>query len=57
MWKHLQNRKISPREEVWVHNTCLSPPLLIEVPVPSQEEHVVLYMTVNMGMDFVSVSD
>jgi hypothetical protein len=35
--KNLHDRIISLRGEVWVHKTNLTPPLLIEVPVPSQE--------------------
>jgi len=35
--KHLHYRIISPRVEVLVHKTSLTPPLIIEVPVPSQE--------------------
>ena len=35
--KLLHDCIISLRGEVWVHKTSLTPPLFIEVPVPSQE--------------------
>ena len=35
--KHLNDHIISLRGEVCAHKTSLTPPLLIEVPVPSQE--------------------
>jgi hypothetical protein len=34
--KHLHDSIISFSEEVWAHKTSLTPPLLIEVPVQSQ---------------------
>ena len=33
----MHNRIISLRGEVWAHTTILRPPLVIAVPVPSQE--------------------
>jgi hypothetical protein len=35
--KHLHDRIISVRGEVWAHKTSLASPLFIEVHVPSQE--------------------
>ena len=35
--KRLRDRIISLRREVWAYKTSLTPPLFIEVPVPSQE--------------------
>jgi len=35
--KHLQDRIISLRGDVWVHKTSLTPPFVLEVPVPRQE--------------------
>ena len=35
--KHLQDQIISLRDQIWAHRTSLTPPLFIEVPVPSQE--------------------
>jgi hypothetical protein len=35
--KHLHDRLISIRGEVWVHKSSLTLPLFIEMPVPSQE--------------------
>ena len=35
--KHVHDGIISLRGEVWAHTTSLIQPLLIEVPVPSQE--------------------
>jgi hypothetical protein len=35
--KHLHDRIISVRGEVWAHKTSLTSPLFIEVHVPSQE--------------------
>jgi hypothetical protein len=35
--KHLHDRIISLRGEVWAPNTSLSPPLFIKVPVPGKE--------------------
>jgi hypothetical protein len=41
--KHLQDRIISIRRDVWVHKTSLTPPLFIEVPVLSLGKWVVMY--------------
>ena len=38
--KHFHDRIISLILEVWVHKTGLTPPLFIEVPVPSQESEL-----------------
>ena len=38
--KHFHDRIISLILEVWVHKTRLTPPLFIEVPVPSQESEL-----------------
>jgi len=35
--KHLHGRIVSFRVAIWSHKTNLTPTLLIEVPVPSQE--------------------
>jgi hypothetical protein len=35
--KHLHDHTIPLRGEVWANKTSLTPPLLIEVPVPSME--------------------
>jgi hypothetical protein len=35
--KHLHDQIISLRDQIWAHRTSLTPPLFIEVPVPSQE--------------------
>ena len=35
--KHLHDYIISLRGQVWAQKTSLTPPLLIEVPVPRQE--------------------
>jgi hypothetical protein len=38
MWEKTRHDRImSLRVEVWTHKTSLTPPLYIEVPVPSQE--------------------
>ena len=38
--KHLYDHIISIREEIWAHEISLAQPIVIEVPVPSQEsEH------------------
>ena len=50
--KHLFDRIISLRGEVWAHNTSLTPPLLFKVPVPSQDSGR-LCMCI-MGIDFTS---
>ena len=34
--KLLHNRLISLRKEVWAHQSLLTPPIFIDVPVPSQ---------------------
>ena len=34
---------MTTREAVWAHITCLTLPLVIEVPVPIQDGHVVVY--------------
>jgi len=35
--KHVHDRIISLKRDVWIHNTCLAPPLFIYVYVPRQE--------------------
>ena len=35
--KHFHDRITSLRRKIWVHKTSLTPPLVIEVPVPRQE--------------------
>ena len=34
---------MTTREAVWAHKACLTLPLVIEVPVPSQDGQVVVY--------------
>ena len=36
-WDFIHDRVISLRGELWAHKTSLTPPLFIEVSVPSQE--------------------
>jgi len=47
--KHLYDHIISPTGEVWGQSTSLTPPLFIEVPLPSRESG---YLCVK-GIDFV----
>ena len=52
--KHLHERIISLREEVWVHKTSLTLPLFIEVSVPSQEsEWLLLFLVFNWILELV----
>jgi len=37
--KDLNDRNISIRREVWANNTNLTPPLIIDEPVPKQESN------------------
>ena len=54
--KHLQDRIISIRRDVWVHKTSLTPPLFIEVPVLSLGKWVVMYLCVSV-INFTSFYD
>ena len=51
--KHLHDRIISLRREVWAHKTSLISPLFIELPVTNQESAPSCNLCVN-GIDFAS---
>jgi hypothetical protein len=50
------DRITSRRGDIWVHKTNLTPPLSIEVSVPSQESEMTCIFCV-MGIDFSSFYD
>jgi len=53
--EHLHDHIISRRGVFWAHKTSVTPPLFIEVSVPSQEsEHVVMYLY-DRGINFASL--
>jgi hypothetical protein len=57
--KHLHNLIISLRRQVWAHKNSLTLPLLIEVPVPSQEskQSCICVRGINFLIGFWNCSD
>ena len=47
---------ISSRGDVWAYKTILTPPVFIEMSMPSQEKKVVMYLCVR-GIDITSFCD
>jgi hypothetical protein len=57
--KHVHDRIISLREEVWAYKTSLIQPPLIEVSVPNQEHgpSCICLLVISWAVMYLSVSD